>query len=147
MADTPYPYRNFKYRVEIDGIDVAGFSEATIPDTETKSIDYREGDEPAWPRKLSGLVSFGNLTLKRGVTDNLELYDWRRLIEEKGSDVPDGRRSISLILITEEDEDKARWDLENCWPMKLETSGFNGTSDEVIVDTLEIVLERMTRVS
>ena len=142
-----YPYRNFKYRVEIDGIDVAGFSEATIPDTATNPLEYREGTDPNYPRKLSGLVSFSNLTLKRGVTDSMVLYDWRRLVEEKGSDVPDARKAISLILVTEEDEDKARWNLEACWPIKLETSGFNGTGDEVLVDTMEIVLERLTRVS
>ena len=142
-----YPYRNFKYRVEIDGIDVAGFSEATIPETSTNPLEYREGTDFAWPRKLSGLVSFGNLTLKRGVTDSMALSDWRRLVEEKGSDVDGGRKAISLILVMEEDEDKARWNLEDCWPIKLETSGFNATNDEVLIDTLEIVLERMTRVS
>ena len=142
-----YPYRNFKYRVEIDGIQVAGFSEATIPETSTNPLEYREGTDPAWPRKESGLVSFGNLSLKRGVTDSMDLYNWRRLVEEKGSDAPDARKAISLILVDEQDADKARWNLEDCWPIKLETSGFNATSDEVLVDTLEIVLERMTRVS
>lgn len=144
---TEYPYRNFKYRVEIDGIQVAGFSEATIPETATNPLEYREGTDPAWPRKLSGLVSFGNLTLKRGVTDNMDLYNWRLLVEEKGSDAPDARKAISLILVDEQDADKARWNLESAWPIKLETSGFNASNDEVLVDTLEIVLERMTRVS
>lgn len=146
MAEV-YPYRNFKYKVEIDGIQVAGFSEATIPETSTNPLEYREGIDPAWPGKLSGLVSFGNLTLKRGVTDNMDLYNWRRLVEEKGSDVDGARKAISLILIDEQEAPKARWNLEECWPIKLETSGFNASSDEVMIDTLEIVLERMTRVS
>ena len=55
-----YPYRNFKYRVEIDGIQVAGFSEATIPETSTNPIEYREGIDPAWPRKLSGPETRGH---------------------------------------------------------------------------------------
>ena len=145
MAD--YPYRNFKYRVEIDNITVAGFSEATIPDSNTNPLEYREGTDVSWPRKLSGLVSFGNLTLKRGVTDNMELYNWRNLVEQQGSDAPDARRAITIVLVNEMGEDKATWNLEACWPIKYETSGLNGTSDEVLIETLEIVTEQMTRVS
>jgi len=49
------PYRNFRFRVEIDGIVAAGFSEVQIGETLTDVIDYREGNEPAHVRKLSGL--------------------------------------------------------------------------------------------
>lgn len=143
--DQKYPYRNFKYRVEIADISVAGFSEATIPETSTNPLEYREGTDPSWPRKESGLVSFGNLTLKRGVTANMDLYNWRTDVQNKGSD--GNLKDISLILITEEGKDTARWDLVACWPIKLESSGFNASSDEVLIDTLEIVLESMTRVS
>ncbi len=50
------PYRNFRFRVEIDGIQTASFSEATIPDTTTDTVDYREGTDLPHQKKLSGLV-------------------------------------------------------------------------------------------
>src|SRR5437588_11968882 len=59
------PLRNFRFRVEIDGIAIAGFSEAAIGATTTDVIDYREGNEPAHVRKLPGLTKSGNVTLTR----------------------------------------------------------------------------------
>lgn len=137
------PYRGFKYRVEIDGIRAAAFSEATIPDTTTESVEYREGTDPNYSRVLSGLTKYGSLTLKKGITDSMDLYDWRKLVEEKGA--ASARKNISLILIDEESEDKCRWNIYNAWPTKYENSGFSASSNEVAIETLEIILEYMQR--
>ena len=51
----------------------AAFSEVTIGDTTTDAIDYREGNEPTHVRKLSGLTKYGNVTLKWGITDSMDL--------------------------------------------------------------------------
>ena len=57
MADRTDPYRNFRFRVELDGIQSAAFSEATIPDSTTDPVDYREGTDPTHQKKLSQLQS------------------------------------------------------------------------------------------
>ena len=62
------PLRNFRFRLEIGGINEAHFSEVTGFDISTDAIDYREGDDPTHVRKLCGLTKFGNVTLKRGIT-------------------------------------------------------------------------------
>ena len=62
------PLRNFRYRLEIDSIAQAGFSEAAIAETTIEAVDYREGNEPPHVRKLSGLTKYGNITLKWGLT-------------------------------------------------------------------------------
>jgi len=62
------PLRNFRFRLEIDGITSAGFSEVLIDASTTDVIDYREGTDPPYVRKLSGLTKFGNIILKRGMT-------------------------------------------------------------------------------
>src|SRR5689334_15811236 len=103
------PYRNFRFRVVIDGIQTAAFAEATIPDTSTEAVDYREGTDTPHARKLSGLTKFGNITLKRGLTDSMELYNWRKAVEDKGA--LKNRKSLSLILVDEEGKDKAQWDI------------------------------------
>jgi hypothetical protein len=52
------PYLGFKFRLEIQGIQVAGFSHATLPDETVDSVNYREGtDGPT--RKLSGQATVG----------------------------------------------------------------------------------------
>ena len=72
------PYKNFRFLVEIDGIVQAGFSEATIPDSSQDPIEYREGNEPPTVRKIPGIIKYGNVTLKWGITDSLDLYNWRK---------------------------------------------------------------------
>ncbi len=63
------PLRNFRFRLEIGGITQANFSEVAIGETASDVIDYRDGNEPNYVRKLSGLTKFGNVTLKWGMTD------------------------------------------------------------------------------
>lgn len=139
------PYRNFRFRVEIDGITTAGFADATIPDSTTDPVDYREGTDPTHQRKLSGLTKYGGITLKKGLTDSLELYEWKKQIEQTGA--AKARKNISLILIDEEGNDKARWDIVEAWPTKYDSSDFSAKGNEVVIETLELVHEGITRVS
>ncbi|MDF2867644.1 MAG: phage tail protein [Gammaproteobacteria bacterium] len=140
------PYRNFKFRIEIDGIQTVAFSEASIPSSTTEVVKYREGTDPNFSRKLGGLVDYGSVSLRKGLTDSLELYNWRKLVEDKGPGAIGARKNISLILLNEEGEDSARWDLFNAWPSKYEASGFNASSNDVMIETFEVVIENMTRV-
>ncbi len=87
------PFRNFKFRVEIDGVAEAAFSEVAIGETTTEAIDYREGTEPNHVRKLPGMTKYGNITLKRGVTDSQVIYQWHKDIVD--GKIGDKRKSIS----------------------------------------------------
>ncbi|MCX9025960.1 MAG: phage tail protein [Candidatus Methanoperedens sp.] len=137
------PYRNFRFKVEIDGIQTASFAEATIPDTTTDSVDYREGTDLPFQKKLSGLTKFGNITLKKGLTDSVEIYQWRKSVEDTGA--IKARKNISLVLIDEEGNDKARWDIIEAWPTKYSPSGFSAKANEVVIETLELVHEGIKR--
>lgn len=139
------PYRNSRFKVEIDGIQVASFSEATVPDSTTDPVEYREGLDPTTQRKLSGLTKYGNVTLKKGLTDSTDIYQWRKQIELIGA--ASARKNISLTLIDEEGNAKARWDIIEAWPTKYDPSDFNAKGSEVLIETLEIVHEGITRVS
>lgn len=138
------PYRAYRFRVEIDGITQAGFAEATIPDSTTEPIDYREGTDPTHPRKLSGQTKYGNVTLKWGLTDSTELYNWRKQVVEKGA--LGARKNLSLVLIDEEGSDKARWNIMEAWPSKYDATDLSAKGNEVLVESLELVAEEVVRV-
>ena len=82
MSDRVDPYRAARFLLEIDGITRAGFSECSIPDSSQDPIEYREGNETFTVRKIPGMNKYGNLTLKWGTTDTMELYEWRKQVEE-----------------------------------------------------------------
>lgn len=138
------PYRNFRFRVEIDGIQIASFSDVTMPDTTTTAVEYREGTDAPFPRQLSGMIKYGNITLKKGTTDSLDLYNWRKLVEEKGA-LP-ARKNVSIILIDEGGDDKARWDIKEVWPIKYQASELSAKGNDILVETLELVHEGILRV-
>lgn len=138
------PYRNFRFKVEINGITLkGGFSDATIPDSSTEPVDYREGHEDPWQRKLSGLTKYGSLTLKKGLVDSMELYNWRKQVEQSGANK--NRKDISLILVDEEGKDSCRWDILAAWPTKYSSSGFEAKGNAVMIETFELALEKITR--
>ena len=138
------PLRNFRFRLEIDGIQAASFSEVTIASTTTDVIDYREGADPPHVRKLSGLTKFGNVTLKRGVTDSLELFKWHQ-------DVAIGlvaarRKKVVIVVQDESGADKARYVVTDAWPVKYDPGDLNAKGNEVFIETLELVNEGIERV-
>ncbi|ATF14768.1 phage tail protein [Brevibacillus formosus] len=141
MADRKDPYRKFRYRVEMDGIQQAGFSEVSGFDASVDVVEYREGNEVITPRKLPGLAKYGNITLKWGVTDSMDLYNWMQdTIQGKVA-----RKTVTIIAINEAGDDVATWKVIEAWPTKYTAPDFNGTSSEVAIEQLEIAHEGMTR--
>jgi phage tail-like protein len=137
------PFRNFRFRVEIDGVAEAHFSEVAIGETTTEVIDYREGPEPTHVRKLPGLTKFGNITLKRGVTDSQVIYQWHKDIMD--GKIGERRKTVTITVIDESGKDKARFVVAEAWPTKYDPSDLNAKGNEVFIELLELVNEGIER--
>jgi len=138
------PLRNFRFRLEIDGIAQASFSEVAIGETTTEAIDYREGNEPMHVRKLSGLTKYGNITLKRGITDSLDIWNWHK--EILAGQIQSNRKQVIIVALDEAGTDKTRFVVSEAWPMKYDPSDLNGKGNEVFIELLELVNEGIERV-
>lgn len=137
------PYRGFKFRVQIDGITKAGFREVSGLDAATDAVDYREGDGGTI-RKLAGLQKFSNITLKRGITDDQDIWKWRSQVMD--GKIKDARKNGQIILLDDEGQEAAEWTFTDGWPTKWTGPTFNATANEVAIDTLEIAHEGLKRV-
>ena len=131
------PYAAFNFLVEIDNVTVAGFSECSGINTETDAIEYRTGDTDITVTKLPGLKKFGNITLKRGFTAGKELWEWRKKVLDGKTE----RQSGSIVLQNEARQEALRWTFREGWPRKWEGPTFNAKTNEVAIETLEIVCE------
>ena len=140
MAARNDPYKNFKFRVEIDGVTSAGFSEVTGLSTEVDCIEYREGGD-FLSRKLPGRAKYGNITLRRGVTKSSELQDWHKNILNGVAD----RRDGFVILLDDDLTPAVRWKFFNAFPRKWEGPSFNAKGNEVAIESLELCCERIER--
>ena len=143
MATRKDPIRNFRFRLEIDGIQQAGFSEVSGFDITVDPIDYREGTDPTHVRKLTGLTKYGNVTLKWGITTSMELYNWHRQIVD--GDIV--RKNITIVSVNEIGDDVNRWEVVDAWPSKYDPMDFNAKGNDVGIEMLELANEGVKRVS
>jgi phage tail-like protein len=141
------PLRNFRYRLEIDGIEQAGFAEVAVGDLSTDPIEYREGDEITTVRKLNGLNKYANVTLKWGITDSMELANWHQLVVDDSTALDDARRTVVIRVQNEAGEDKAAFEVTKAWPCKYDPSDLNAKGNEVAIDALELCNEGIKRIA
>ena len=136
------PYKNFNFRVDIDGIPNAGFSEVSGLSTEVDCIEYREGADLV-TRKLPGLAKVGDITLKRGVTKSADLQNWHQNVLNGVVD----RRNGAVVLLDEQRNEVVRWSFFNAFPRKWEGPHLNGAGNEVAIESIELCCERIERSS
>lgn len=133
-ADRNDPYSAFNFKVEIDGVTVAGFSECSGLTTETDHIEYRTGPEDITVRKLPGLRKYTPIVLKRGYTSATELWEWRKKVTIGQT----ARCSGSITLLDENRKPALKWNFTAGWPSKWEGPTLNAKNNEVAIETLEI---------
>jgi phage tail-like protein len=135
------PYKGFNFLVEIDGISVAAFCEVSGLESETAVIEYRNGSDRAnTVRKLPGLTKYANIVLKRGVTQDTQLWQWRKAIEQGTPD----RRSGAIVLLDDERNPVRRWRFSEGWITKFEGPDLNAKGNDVAIETIEIAHEGLT---
>jgi phage tail-like protein len=104
-------------------------------------IEYREGGEPATVRKLVGKASYPDITLKWGMTDNQELYQWH--LQAVQGNVT--RQSGSVVQLDDTGNEKLRWNFFNAWPSKWDGPSYSGKGNDVSIETLTLSCERVEK--
>jgi phage tail-like protein len=131
------PYAAFNFIIKIDGVTQAGFSECSGLSTESDVIEYRTGGDTPTLKKIPGLDKYANIVFKRGYTNSKELWQWRK----KTIDGNTQRCSGSIVLQDEGRKAALTWSFSEAWPRKWDGPTFNGKTNEVAIEMLEIVHE------
>jgi len=142
------PIRNFRYRLEIDNITQAGFSEVHISETTIDGVEYREGTDPPHMRKLSGLTKYGTVSLKWGVTiggSALDMFKWHAAVS--AGQIKDNRKKVVVVAQDEAGADAARFVISDAWPVKYNTTDLQAKGNEVLIEALELANEGIERVA
>jgi len=135
------PYRSNRFQVNI-GDDSISFREVTFPEMTVEPVEYREGNDSSTAVKKipGGLHKFGNINLKRGITDSTALYEWYNDGIMK-NDTGKLRRNIEIVLFDEGKNAVKQWNCINCWPIKYKAADMNATNNEIAIEELELVTE------
>ena len=82
--------------------------------------------------------------LKRGITDITELWEWRKLVEQ--GKVKKARKSGSVVLFNQANQEVARWNFTDGWPSKITGPQAKADGNEVAIEELTIAHEGLQRV-
>jgi phage tail-like protein len=126
----------FRFVVQIDGLAPAAFVECTGLGCYTDVVDYRPGTEGAAGR-LPGMTHFPPLVLRRGLTGNRDLWEWRKLVIEGQP----ARRNGTVTLLAADGEPIARWSFRQGWPSRWEGPQLLAEGDAVALETIEVIHE------
>jgi phage tail-like protein len=134
------PYGVFNFIVKISGYASAAFAECALPSASIEVMEYRDGNDLMDNvHKLPGLVRYGNLVLKRGLTTSMDLWNWF-------SSFATGTGTMQTVTVTLLDGGKTpimKWEFTNAWPVKYESPILDGKKSALAIETLEIAVDGM----
>lgn len=135
----------FSFHVELDGIDIGAFKEASGVDSETEIVEYKETtkDGKMIIRKLPGAMKWSDITLKKRIDSKKDLWDWRKEVEQ--GDIDGARRNGSIVLYDSTAKEVARWNFMNGWPSKWKGADLNAGENAVAVEEITITHEGLER--
>jgi phage tail-like protein len=137
---------SYTFMLEVDGIAEATFRECSGLDSETSVIESKETGSKGQTviKKLPGALKWGDITLKRGFTDDMKLQEWRnKVVDGKLTDM---RKNGSIVVYDYENKEILRWNFVNGWISKLQGPSLNAGGNDVAIEAITIVHEGLTRI-
>jgi phage tail-like protein len=134
------------FGVEFQGQVNGAFRECTGLGSENDVVEYKaSGPRGEYViKKVPGRMKWNNITLKRGITDTMDMWQWRKLVEQGKLD--EARKNGSIVMFSQQGTEVARWDFVNAWPSKLTGPSANAGNNEVAIEELELTHEGYERV-
>lgn len=146
MAQPDYPFLTFNFAVEINRGEEgkplvnAAFSDCDGLEMTMEVKTIREGGANDRQIRLNGMVAYGQLTLKRGMTPNFDLWTW---FSDSVHD-PRLRASAEVVLFTQDGKgERARFQLSRCVPVKIKAPAFSAKEGQVAIEELQVAYEKM----
>jgi phage tail-like protein len=131
------PYLDFRFRAEIEGLIVAGFSEVSGLQMEMETEDYQEGGTNGFAHKLPKPMKYPNVVLKRGLTDSDALWKWLCSTGQRSATI--NRKTVRIILLDSEGQEKMSWRCLQAYPVKWTGPEFKSDANTVAFENLDLV--------
>jgi phage tail-like protein len=153
MPNETYPFIAFNFKVQLFVTDYsalnlanplchAEFAECDGLEMTMEPKTLREGGNNTQQIHLVGPVSYGNLSLKRGMTPNLDLWTWFRLAT---GNQRRGMTARGVITMCAADlQPVLQFDLDDCLPVKIKAAALNAKDSTVAIEEMEISYRSFT---
>jgi phage tail-like protein len=142
-----YPMTAFNFSIEIskegdaNRLCNAAFAECDGLEMTMEVKTIREGGANGRVVRLTGMLNYGQLTLKRGMTSSSDLWEWFSAVMID----PSIRASAEVVMLAPNGAELARFVLGRCLPVKLKAPTLNAKDGTIAIEELQIAYETLTR--
>ena len=139
------PLLGFTFALDFSGAVAGYFTECSGIGSENEVAEQKVVNNKGVQTvlKIPGRLKWGDITLKRGVTSDLQIWDWRKLVED--GKVSAARKNGSIVMFNSELAEVARWNFQNGWPSKVSGPQPKSDGNDISLEELTIVHEYITR--
>lgn len=147
MAEREDPLVGFHFAVDLGGAIKGYFTECSGLGSEHEVIEQKVVNEKGQQVviKLPGRMKWENITLKRGITSSMDIWTWRKKVED--GDVEGARQNGSIVMYDQNLKEVARWNFERAWPVKVSGPAPKADGNEIGLEELTLAHEYIHRVS
>ena len=141
----PFTTFNFKVLIEVGGeagpVCDAEFAECDGLEMTHEIKTFREGGDNGRQVHLAGPVSYGLLTLKRGMTADFGLWRWFERVQQDRGLRGDGE--VVMLASGRRREEQVRFVISGCLPAKLKAPALNAQDGVIAIEEMQIAYERL----
>jgi phage tail-like protein len=135
------------FSIEFQGQVTGAFRECTGLGSENEVVEYKASGQNGEfvIKKVPGRLKWNNIVLSRGITDSMDMWQWRKLIEQ--GNVNSARKNGTITMYNTQGAVVAKWNFINAWPSRITGPSANAGENGVAIEELEITHEGYERVS
>jgi phage tail-like protein len=137
-------HKRFKFVVEADQVSSTGFQKCSELSVEAANVQYFEGGSLI-PNKSPGRLTFSDVTLERGATQDQDLFSWFQdvAITSSGFGFPDidYKRNLDIVQQDRDGSTLRRWSITGAWPVKFVAGEWDNESDENVIESLTLTYD------
>jgi phage tail-like protein len=139
------PLVSFHFGVEVSGKATGYFMEVSGIGSENEVAEHKvmSGKGESIGRKIPGRLKWNDITMKRGITSNLDFYEWRKEVEQ--GYVDKARVAVTITMFDQALNPIAKWDLTAAWPSKISGPSLKSDSSDIGVEEITICHEGIER--
>jgi phage tail-like protein len=130
--------------LDIKGLNTSAFTDIGGLSVEVGVVDLAgstmNGD--AFTRRIAGVVSYGELSLKRNLTEDKFFYEWCKKIFDGHADF---RADGSVHMCDMAGKILSTWEFKNAWPSKWSASDLNAGSADPMKEEVTLQVELLHR--
>lgn len=130
-----------RFYVEMENQVTAAFSECSGLDVQIEKEVYQEGGVNEQQRIFLKHAKFGDLTLKRGITDDPMFWNW---INQSLTAGELRRRNINILVFNQAGETMQAWRLMGAVPIAWKTPSLKADSNTVALEELVLSYEGLS---